>query len=272
MAGSSLLASLLAGALLSLMIAVVAHRRQALDGGGAMAATVVGTLVFGLGGWSWAVVLVLFFVTSSALSRWCQAAKDTTRQRGAKGGRRDGRQVAANGGIAAALALLSAMAPSAAWYPMFFGSVAAVTADTWATEIGCLSRRPPRSILSGRPVAAGTSGGVSWLGSGAAMLGAALIGLVAGVADNALDWEDALIIGTVAGTIGAGVDSVIGAAGQAVFRCDACDQETETRIHRCGRPARLIGGCAWLDNDGVNALAAAAGAVGGWLSWLSIIG
>ena len=42
-----------------------------------------------------------------------------------------------------------------------------------------------------------------------------------------------------------------------------CNVETERRVHGCGTMTRLAGGFAWLDNDGVNALATISGALAG---------
>ena len=61
--------------------------------------------------------------------------------------------------------------------------MAAVNADTWATELGVLSRTPPRLITSGKVVERGTSGGVSLAGTLAALGGAAVIGLAAALAE-----------------------------------------------------------------------------------------
>ena len=55
------------------------------------------------------------------------------------------------------------------------GALAASAADTWATEIGSLATRPPRSILTLRPVPAGTSGGVNLLGMLAMVAGATFV-------------------------------------------------------------------------------------------------
>jgi|APTNR8051073442_1049403.scaffolds.fasta_scaffold05715_5 uncharacterized protein (TIGR00297 family) len=259
--------ALILGALASIAIAALAYYRRVLNAGGALAAVLVGTLVFGCGGWRWGVLLVVFFVTSSALSRFRQGEKKTSLDRGAKSGRRDAAQVLANGGVVAILALLAVLSPADAWFPVAIGGLAAVTADTWATELGGLSRRPPRLFVSGQPVPKGTSGAVTTLGSATAVLGATVIGLAAGVISDTLAWWQATVVGAVAGTAGAFVDSLLGATAQAVYRCEACGEDTEVPVHRCGRPARRIRGWAVLGNDEVNAAASLAGAAFGWLAW-----
>ena len=66
----------------------------------------------------------------------------------------------ANGGLGALIAMANALLPSPVWFYLFTGVMATVTADTWATELGTLSKNPPRLITTGKPVAPGTSGGV----------------------------------------------------------------------------------------------------------------
>src|SRR5437870_3701993 len=88
-----------AGAALALAIALAARRARALDASGAVAATALGTLAIAAG-WTWGALLIAFFITGSALSRWKRDEK--ARRTGAtveKGGERDAWQVLANGGV-----------------------------------------------------------------------------------------------------------------------------------------------------------------------------
>ena len=137
----------------------------------------VGTAIFGFGGWVWAGTLVAFFVTSSLLSHYREAQKERVAEKFAKGARRDLGQTLANGGLPAAAgargrARTGGDSPA---YPVlalaFFGAVAAVNADTWATEIGVLARTQPRLITTGRPAPRGTSGAITSLGTCAALAG-----------------------------------------------------------------------------------------------------
>jgi uncharacterized membrane protein len=59
--------SLLVGFVISFLIGAVAYRRRSLSRGGVAGAVVVGTLTFGLGGLTWAIVVVFFFASSSPL-------------------------------------------------------------------------------------------------------------------------------------------------------------------------------------------------------------
>ncbi|MBD2867551.1 DUF92 domain-containing protein, partial [Paenibacillus arenilitoris] len=172
---------LLIGLLCSGLAAAAAYRARSLSGSGAASAVVMGTGFVTLGEPVWFGVLIAFFVSSTAWSKWKRKhrAKAEAEAKYEKGGRRDAGQVWANGGAGLLLCAANALWPDPGWLYAFVGVMAAVNADTWATEIGALSRTAPRSITSGKPVAPGTSGGVTPLGSAAALAGAAFIGAAA---------------------------------------------------------------------------------------------
>src|SRR5437867_3470457 len=103
----------------------------------------------------------------------------------------------------------------------------AAAADTWATEIGTLSRETPRSILDWRPVEPGTSGGITSQGLVAGICGAGFVALVALL----VRWPPvAALAALVGGTIGCLLDSVIGASLQGRRWCATCETGTEQRI------------------------------------------
>lgn len=233
------------GAALAAFVAIFAHRARALTLHGAAAAFVVGTIVFGCGGWPAAAVLFAFFIPSTLVSRIG----------GKRGAPRSGWQVLANGGVAAVCALAATRGGSA-FTAAFAGAFAAASADTWGTEIGALSRTPPVSILTLRSVAAGRSGGVTVLGSAATVCGALCVALVASVLGIAPFWSVA-----AGGIAGALLDSVLGASLQALRWCPACECECETRVHDCGAQTTLQRGAGWLENDGVNFAATLGGAI-----------
>jgi uncharacterized protein (TIGR00297 family) len=251
-----------AGVVLAAAIAALAHRARSLDASGAAAATVVGTASVAAG-WDWGALLMLFFITSSLLSRMGRAAKEArTSAVVEKGGERDAVQVLANGGVFAACAAAFALRPSPAWQALAVGALAAATADTWATEIGTLAGRRPRSIITLRAVPPGTSGGVTIPGTLASVAGAAAIATGAAI----LRWPATIAWwATLAGVAGAVADSLLGALWQARRWCEACNIPTERRVHPCGSTTVPAGGLPWLDNDAVNALSTVLGAAVCWL-------
>ncbi len=242
---------------LAALVALAAWRLRALGGAGALAAVVVGTAVLGGAGWAGGLVLLAFFVGSSAVGRLLpRRLPDAT---DAKGERRDPWQVAANGGAAAVGALVGG--PAALW--VVTGALAAAGADTWATAWGAGSATAPRHLLTGRVVPPGTSGGITPRGTLGAALGALVVAGAAGLAAGAR----LAVAGTLVGLVGMFLDSALGAAVQGRFNCPACGVPSEWRRHRCGARTDHAGGWAWLTNDGVNALATSAGAVLGWGAW-----
>lgn len=279
-----ILTRLLLGALAAMLVAAVARHRRSLTLDGAVAAVVVGTIVVGAGGWWWGVILVAFFVSSSALSRLPRrqpgvgpASADPAIT--ARGAERDAVQVAANGGLAAlivATALLPGFAKpeyDVARFALFCGAIAAVSADTWATEIGRFSRVAPRLITTGRAVTPGVSGGLTPLGTSGSALGGAMIGALAGIGAGA-GWAPGgpwplLLSTTIAGLSGSLADSLLGATLQAAYHCPQCQKQTERPIHTCGTPTRLVRGHAWITNDGVNFVASLTGAIVGVAAWFA---
>lgn len=267
-------------AALSAGLGLAGRWRGALSISGAVGALLTGTAIAGAGGWDWGAALVYFFVSSSALSRVASARKlAAAADKFEKGSQRDIWQALANAGIASALALARAT-PWGARHAHRLraacaGALAAANADTWATEIGTLSLDSPRLLTTGRPVAPGTSGGVTPLGLAASATGAATVGLAFALAGRATPGDPstgipqrrraaaifsltgAALAGGLAGSL---ADSLLGATIQAMRWCPRCQVETERRIHRCGVPTTHLRGLRWVDNDLVNAVCTLVGA------------
>jgi uncharacterized protein (TIGR00297 family) len=260
------------GLALSALIGYVAYRRESLSKSGVLGAILTGTVIFGLGGWAWGLLLITFFISSSALSHYKETQKELLAEKFSKGGRRDLMQTLANGGAGALIVILNAAVPNPWWWAAFAAVMATVNADTWATELGVLSKARPRLVSTGQEVEVGTSGGVTFGGTLAALAGAALIGVLAAGcgffgAGVSLLWGQgagavlafALLI-SLAGLLGSLFDSLLGATVQSIYYCDACRKETERYPrHKCGQPTRPLRGWRWLDNDWVNFLSSVMG-------------
>ncbi len=248
---------LLAGVGLAAVVAYVARRVRSLSRSGAWAAVFVGSITFGFGGPVPAALLLIFFVSSSALSRVGRRRKAAVAAAFDKTGERDAGQVLANGGLAAAAALAYGFSRDDRWLAAIAGALAAVNADTWATELGVLSRGWPRRLTDGRVVEPGTSGALTLDGLLASLGGAALVALPAGLASGTILGAAA----TVGGFTGALADSLLGGTVQAIFWCPTCAKETERHpTHTCGTPTTQLRGWPWLRNDGVNFAASIVGA------------
>ena len=217
-------------------------------------------------------MLLAFFITSIALTRSGKQRKRALLDT-AKGGPRDAWQVLANGGAATACLMvwvfLDRGASLSAWFVAFAGAYAAATADTWGTEIGTLVAKPPRSILTGKPLATGLSGGVSAPGTAATIAGAVLIAILTpgalllalpGTPVTLHALSDLVLPVFIGGFGGATIDSLAGATLQDRRWCPACQRECEVDPHGCGTATERRRGLPWLSNDGVNFIATAGGA------------
>ncbi|NOY76518.1 MAG: DUF92 domain-containing protein [Calditrichaeota bacterium] len=246
---------------LAALVGFLSFKAQFLDASGAVSLFLLGTLIFGIGGWLWAIPILTFFITSSILSKLWKSRKAESNLLFEKSSRRDWAQVLANGGMAGISMILWYIWPKPIWYAIYLGSLAAVTADTWATEIGVLSGRAPRLITTFKKVIPGTSGGISAVGLFGALLGSLLIaGVGIASAPHIFSSPIRIILLVTAAGIGASlVDSLFGATLQAQFRCSVCHKITERRFHCNNTQTIFESGKKWINNDVVNSFCALSG-------------
>ncbi len=246
----------LIGCSLSLISALVSYKLRALSFSGSLGMIIVGTIIFGIGGVSFGVPLVLFFVSSSILSKIKTPRKTKSMEMFDKSGPRDIYQVLANGGIGALSVLLFFVTNNSIWFFIYLASICEATADTWATELGTLSRSKPVSIIRFEKIDPGSSGGVSILGTASAAAGSLMIAgfsclflfFTYGSHDK---WTVDFLIVFLFGFLGALFDSVIGGTIQGQFKCETCGVTTERQWH-CGKRSRLTRGFRAINNDVVN--------------------
>jgi len=256
------------GMFLAAIVAFVSYRAKVLDAGGAAATFLLGTVVFGVGRFAFSVPILAFFVLSSALSKFGHKSKKQVADIFEKSSRRDLWQVLANGGVAGAILIFWHFFPVHLWYLLFIGSLAAVTADTWGTEIGILSKSVPRSILNFKRVPIGSSGGVTLLGTIGAATGALVLvtlGWLSGPhASPKTFGVGEFFIVLVAGLAASLVDSFLGATVQAQYRCPRCAKITEKTVHCENMETELQRGYRWINNDVVNLACAFSGVLFVW--------
>jgi len=249
-----------------------AYRLRVLTPNGAAAAFLLGTFVFGIGGARFMIPMGAFFVLSSLLSKLGKQKKYLLETVYEKTSNRDMMQVLANGGVAGLMAIIWHFTRANLFYYGFLGSLAAATADTWGTEIGIFARQQPRSILTFRPVEAGTSGGITPIGTTGSLLGSGVLAFTgwltpAGTLEPSFQGTILITI-IAAGLFGALVDSVLGATVQAQYLCTFCQKTTEKRAHCPDGSTRLSRGFHWINNDVVNL---ACTAIGGLVTILLLL-
>ena len=134
---------------LFILIAVIAgNQSRLLTISGSIAAFVTGVIVYGGLGLKGLFLLLLFFITSSGWSKIKNAKKQKAEELLVKGSQRDWQQVLANGGLAAFTGALYVLTNEPDWIIGFCIVIASSNSDTWASEIGSMSRRRPYDIKS----------------------------------------------------------------------------------------------------------------------------
>jgi len=273
---------LLLAAGLNAIAAFAARWRRSVSNSGAVAGFLVGFIILATGGFFIWGMLMLFFVSASAITRVGAATKAGLMSMHEKGGERDAVQVFANGGAGLAGSVLFAVTAEPAFAVAAAGGFAAANADTWASELGVLSRSSPRSIVSRRELPPGASGGVTRTGTLASVAGSALIavwfalwvlarlptsgGLATDAGSSAIGLGTGparaallLLVVTAAGAFGSVIDSLLGATVQALYRTE--DGTLTERPSGGATDNVLIRGFRVVTNDVVNLLSTVSGAV-----------
>jgi len=243
---------------------------------GIIAGAILGLSLFIIQPFFW-IVLCVFFFSSSLLTKMKAKEKSSRTSDFAKGSsKRDAIQVTANGIVPLLFAFgyfLFEVLPNLTsnhtnphnpFNPLFIGvflAFAVHTSDTWATEVGILSKKHPRLITNIRKkVDPGTSGGVTLYGCSASLLGAILVSttyMISALILSSMVLNQKILIYSFlivfGGFLGSIIDSIEGAAIQGIYYCDHCRKETETNPHkRCGNETRLYRGIQLINNDFVN--------------------
>lgn len=182
--------------------------------------------------------MIGFFLPASILSKFVQKRRSNIVELFEKDSKRDAIQVLVNGGIGGILVIVWKCINQETVYLAYLGALSAVTADTFATEIGIFSSGQPILITTLKKVEAGTSGAISVIGTLGGCLGSVCI-IVSG-----LPWESGsgvmyVVTILMAGMIGSVVDSMLGALVQKQYRCARCGRTTEQEIH-CHVPAQQV--------------------------------
>ncbi len=264
---SSPLAAALTALIPPALLAALAWWRKALTPSGlalAWALAVVICLCGGLGAfWVLAAVFV-FTIAAGKLSKRIREPIEALLH--AKGGRRDAVQIFCNVFTGAGMLLLRTLTGRDGFLWAYGGAMAASLADSMASELGVLSRRPPRDILTLRVAEKGLSGAVSCLGLAASALGAAIAAALCFAAWGGEQGAGLFFAVLCAGFLAALADSVLGAALQAKYRCPVCRRLTERRNH-CDVQGTLERGLALITNDTVNLCNNLIGALSAGLWW-----
>lgn len=236
---------------LSLLIAFFTYYKKQLTLAASITAFFTASILYLSGGELFFSCLMFFFFSSTLITKFGKMKRSDVEKIHEKKGRRDIYQVLANSGLAVVFAILFAFTQDLRFQIAVLVCIASATADTWASEIGIFSTKPPISILRLKPVLRGLSGGVSGLGMLASLGGALMIGLIYWIFQNPNVSMDLFLIIVSLGVLGGIVDSILGDLIQAKYLNIKTNTLTEKRLTH-EQPNRLIKGFAWVNNDWIN--------------------
>lgn len=245
--------------ILLIVILGFAYKKKSLTGSACVLAFFMALIIFYAGGFLFLLTLFAFFISSSVLTKIGGKQKEQLEKvLYEKNGNRDAIQVLANGGLPTICAIFFIFShENSFWFIAYFISFAVSTADTWASEVGLLSKAIVRSAVTFKKVEKGLSGGITVLGVSASFFGALFIALtyviLAGF--NLFNFNSILICGV----IGAYFDSILGELLQVKY-IDSKGLVTEK-----SQNAIKMQGLSYINNDTVNLLSSLIGIFVYWL-------
>lgn len=240
----------IAAQVFSLCVGVYVYHKRSVSLSGAIALLLISSTYVWLYHIDLLFIVFFMFASSSILSKIKQPFKEESTQVIIKSGPRDFIQAFANLGIAFLMMLIYHFNPQEIYLFVFISSIAAANADSWASEIGSLMKKPPVSILTGKPVQKGLSGGVNLVGAIAALLGSCFISFSAYFFLQQDISIEVILLCSGIGFIGYLFDSFLGATVQVLYYEDKLKRYAEIP----SATSRKIKGVRFVTNDTVNFL------------------
>jgi uncharacterized protein (TIGR00297 family) len=199
------------------------------------------------------VLLLAFLLLSVVVDKIKKCLKKSSDEISKRGDHRDEIQVIANGLVPMFMALAYLVSGDKIFILAYTASLAECFADTCASGFGMLAASAFDPFRMKR-VPVGLSGGMSWLGTLASFVAAAVFPLIA-FCFGVLNISECLIA-SAAAAVGTLVDSMSGSLVQVKYKCAICGIITEKNEH-CGTETQRISGFSFVSNDVVNVVSAA---------------
>lgn len=241
----------LLGFMISLGVSFAAFLTKMLSFSGGITALILGTVIIGTGPWYSVFLAGALFFSSGMIS----LGKKSIMHAAFSAETRNYKQVLANLLPGVCSLLFFFYTQNDLFLIGYAASISSAAADTWASEIGTLSKKAPRSILTFRTMPTGLSGGISSLGTFASICGAGFLSgifyLLHSLALLHLASAYYFWVPFFLGVFGSFLDSLIGAVFQIAYRCKVCGQSTEKKIHH-GQNTVPFKGWDWFTNDWTN--------------------
>jgi uncharacterized protein (TIGR00297 family) len=189
------------------LASIFLFRKSILTRYGSIIVHLLGIFYFGVLGWAWSIPVVLFFFSSVLFTKinglvYGKAPETNTR---------NAWQVFANVIFATLSSALYLVTGHDIYIHFYITLVAAVTADTWASELGPVFNRKCFSLADRSIVEAGVSGGISIAGSLAALAGSLIVSATSCYLFFSRVDMSLVIILALAGFAASFVDSLLGA-------------------------------------------------------------
>lgn len=138
---------------------------------GSLTAWLVGIYLLVLAGWNWMLPVLFFFVSSVVFTK----ISPVNRKEKVQPNGRNAWQVLANILWALVSSILYLITENVLFIYFFIAFAAAVTADTWASEIGPVFNKKSFSIADWKMHKSGITGGISFSGTMAALAGSFIV-------------------------------------------------------------------------------------------------
>lgn len=190
--------------------------RKILTTTGIVHAIILGTLLWGCLNWQGYVVMFVYLLVGSGVTR---IGKDIKAELGIaekRDGARGPENLWGSAFTGAVCAIAYALFPHPLWLLGYVASISTKLADTTASEIGKAYGKSTFLITTLRPVTAGTEGAISLEGTGAGIFGSLIIAGM-GYAVHLITQPIAIVWCAIAALIATNIESLIGATLQSRY-------------------------------------------------------
>ncbi len=232
---------------ISISILLAAFKLKSITTDGIVAALLTAVTLYSLGGVWIASSLLIFFILGSLVSKIRNDVKRKAEDLQEDTGARNWKQVLANSLPASVLLWLYFLNTDERIFLLLsFTVFSAAASDTFSSEIGMLSKGKVFSILTGKPLPNGVSGGVSITGLLAGLFGSVLLSLLAVPEFGMAGFITAALLG-FSGSL---IDSILGASIQRKYTGLKGQLQDKSGPHH----ERHVGGFRLITNNTVNLL------------------
>lgn len=241
---------IITGAILSLALIFITVKKKAFTLGAALTAGAILMTASLTAGFSGIFIVIAaygaIFIVDVIVGK---KSEKITKEINKKSGARGVSQVLVNASAAIIALILKAILKGDEWVVVYAVALTECLADSLASDVGVLSKNDPIDLCRFKRIKRGLSGGVSLLGTLAALGGCVFMSLFTIIFFGLVPkyFLSVLLIPM----LGVTVDSILGSLLQAKFTCKVCGKLTEKPVH-CDTQCELTGGVRFMTNNAVN--------------------